>query len=185
MNRWESIWYWITHLPILRQILEWSKRTAIPGFGRVPIYNILVFIYDETQKDNITTRANAIAFSLFLAIFPTIISIFTLLPHMPFTANYVDLISSSLQGVLPDDAHDYLIELIKSITAVNREGLFSLGFVLAVFFASSGMLTLMDGFDKSYKQVYKTRSWLRKRYVALNMMLILFVLFMMSFVLFI
>jgi len=183
MNRWESIWYWITHLPILRQILEWSKRTAIPGFGKVPLYNILVFIYDETQKDNITTRANAIAFSLFLAIFPTIISIFTLLPHMPFTANYVDLISSSLQGVLPDDAHDYFIELIRSITAVNREGLFSLGFLLAVFFASSGMLTLMDGFDKSYKQVYKTRSWLRKRYVALNMMLILFMLFMMSFVL--
>jgi len=103
---------------------------------------------------------------------------------MPFTADYVSLISSSLDGVLPNDAHQYLIELIRSITAVSREGLFSVGFVLAVFFASSGMLTLMDGFDKSsYKKVYKKRSWLRKRYVALNMMLILFVLLIMSFVL--
>ncbi len=183
MNRWQSIWSWITHLPILKQILEWSKKTAIPGFGGVPIYNIIVFIYGETQKDNITTRANAIAFSLFLAIFPAIITIFTLLPMMPFTTDYVDLISSSLRGVLPDDAHDYLIDLISSITAVKREGLFSLGFLLAVFFASSGMLTLMDGFDKSYMQVYKTRSWFRKRYVALNMMIILFVLLLMSFVL--
>ena len=183
MNRWQSIWSWITHLPILSQILEWSKRTAIPGFGGVPIYNIIGFIYIEAQKDNITTRANAIAFSLFLAIFPTIISIFTLLPHMPFTTNYVDLISSSLNGVLPKDAHEYLIELIRSITAVSREGLFSIGFVLAVFFASSGMLTLMDGFDKSYMQVYKKRSWLRKRYVAIIMMIILFILFLMSFVL--
>ncbi len=183
MSRWDSIWSWITHLPILKQILDWSKRTAIPGFSGVPIFSIVVFIYNEAMRDNITTRANAIAFSLFLAIFPAIITLFTLLPLMPFTTDYVALISSSLETILPIDAHDYLIDLITSITAVNREGLFSLGFILAVYFASSGMLTLMDGFDKSYKEIYRSRSWLRKRMVAIILMLILSVILILSFVL--
>lgn len=183
MNKWQSIWLWITNLPILKQILAWSQKTAIPGFSGVPIFNIVVFIYNEAMRDNITTRANAIAFSLFLAIFPAIITLFTLLPLMPFTTDYVALISSSLEDIIPTDAHNYLIDLITSITAVSREGLFSLGFILAVYFASSGMLTLMDGFDKSYKEVYKSRSWLRKRLVAINLMLILSTILIFSFVL--
>ena len=182
-DRWRQITDKIKRLPILKQILDWSKRTAIPGFSGVPIFNIVVFVYNEAMRDNITTRANAIAFSLFLAIFPAIITLFTLLPLMPFTTDYVSLISDSLETILPTDAHDYLIDLITGITSVNREGLFSLGFILAVFFASSGMLTLMDGFDKTYKKIYKTRSWLRKRFVAINLMLLLSTILILSFVL--
>lgn len=183
MSRWDKIVDTIANLPILKQMLDWSKRFSIPGFSGVPIFNVVVFIYNEMMRDNITTRANAIAFSLFLAIFPAIITIFSLLPLMPFTANYVELISSSLEDVLPVDAHNYLIDLINSITSVNREGLFSFGFILAVFFASSGMLTLMDGFDKSYSNTYKTRTYLRKRMVAVNLMLVLAVVLIFSFVL--
>lgn len=183
MSWWQKLRDTILRLPILKQILDWSKRYAIPGLGGVPIYNIVMFIYNETHKDNISTRANSIAFSLFLAIFPAIIAIFTLLPLMPFTANYVELASNTLNEVLPKDAHDYLIGMITDITSVNREGLFSFGFVLAVFFASSGMLTLMAGFDKSYEQVYRTRSYIRKRIVAIGLMVILALLLVFSVVL--
>lgn len=183
MAWYNNIWDKLLNLPILKQLVRWSKRYALPGLGGVPIYNILVFIYRETYQDNITTRANSIAFSLFLAIFPAIIAIFTLLPLMPFTANYVELASNTLNDVLPKDAHDYLIGMITDITSVNREGLFSFGFVLAVFFASSGMLTLMAGFDKSYAQVYRSRSYIRKRLVAIGLMVILALLLLFSVVL--
>lgn len=196
-----SIWKSILGLPILKQILAWSKVYSIPGFSGVPIYNIIVFIYKEMMRDNITTRANSVAFSLFLAIFPFIIFLFTLLPilfqptdfatflqnilpaseNITQSSSYIDILREYMEGALPDNANKYLLGIIEGIIGIKREGLLSLGFILAIFFASSGMLTIMSGFDKSYEDTFKTRSYIKKRMVALMLTVLLSLLFIVSF----
>ena len=135
------------------------------------------------MRDNITTRANSVAFSLFIAIFPFIIFIFTLLPMLPISADYLLLIREYLTGVMPNNANNYLLSIIEGILSIKRGGLLSLGFFLAIFFASSGMLTLMAGFDKSYEGTFKNRSYLKKRWVALMLTILLAFLFIGSFIL--
>ena len=196
-----SLWKSILGLPILKQLLDWSKVYSLPGFSGVPIYNIIVFIYKEMMRDNITTRANSVAFSLFLAIFPFIIFLFTLLPilfqpsdfavflqnilpaseNISNSSNYIDILREYMEGALPDNANKYLLGIIEDIIGIKREGLLSLGFILAIFFASSGMLTIMSGFDKSYEQTFKTRSYIKKRMVALMLTVLLSLLFIVSF----
>ena len=193
---------WISNLPILKQFLDWTKVYSFPGFSGVPIYNIIVFIYKEMMRDNITTRANSVAFSLFLAIFPFIIFLFTLLPYLfapedftsflagilpksealPESGSYIDILSEYLSNILPKNANEYLLGVIEGIIGIKREGLLSLGFFLAIFFASSGMLTLMSGFDKSYEESYKTRSYFKKRVVAFSLTMLLSILFIASFI---
>lgn len=153
------------------------------------------------MRDNITTRANSVAFSLFLAIFPFIIFLFTLLPilfqpddfavflqtilpasdSVTQSSSYIDILREYLEGVLPDNANRYLLGVIEGIVGIQRGGLLSLGFILAIFFASSGVLTLMSGFDKSYDVTYNDRSYMRKRLVALMLTVLLSVLFIVSF----
>jgi membrane protein len=174
---------------------------SLPGFAGVPIYNIILFIYKEMMRDNITTRANSVAFSLFLAIFPFIIFLFTLLPilfqpadfasflqnilpaseNITQSSSYIDILREYLEGALPNNANRYLLGIIEGIVGIKREGLLSLGFILAIFFASSGMLTIMSGFDKGYEQTFKTRSYLKKRLVALLLTILLSILFIVSF----
>jgi membrane protein len=156
----------ILDLPILKHIVDWSKRYAFPGFSNVPIFYIIKFIVEEAQKDNLTTRANAVAFSLFISIFPAIIFVFTLLPYLPFTADYTEIVAGTLEGVLPSNIHTYLMDIIYDITSIKRQGLLSLGFILAIFFSSSGMLTLMYGFDKSYHITFKERGYFYKYWIA-------------------
>lgn len=148
-------------------MLDWSKRFVIPGFSGVPIYYVIRFILQETQKDNLTTRANSVAFSFFLSIFPAIIFIFTLLPYLPFTANYTELVSDTLKKVLPENIHQYLMNIIVDITSIKRQGLLSAGILLTIFFSSSGMLTLMYGFDKSYSTTFKNRGYFKKYAIAI------------------
>ncbi|MEE9438587.1 MAG: YihY/virulence factor BrkB family protein [Saprospiraceae bacterium] len=179
----KKIWNAVLGLPILKQLLAWSKVYSFPGFSGVPIYNIVLFIYKETMRDNITTRANSVAFSLFLALFPFIIFLFTLLPILPLTANYMEIIQEYLSSILPNNANNYLLNLIESIVLIKREGLLSVGFLFAMIFASSGMLTLMYGFDKTYEKSYKERSYIRKRLVALALTGLISLLFIASFVL--
>lgn len=155
------------------------------------------------MRDNITTRANSVAFSLFLAIFPFIIFLFTLLPYLfapddfaaflsrilplsgdlPSSGSYMDILSDYLATVLPTNANQYLLGIIEGIVGIKREGLLSLGFFLAIFFASSGMLTIMYGFDKSYEESFKNRGYFRKRMVAVSLTVLLSVLFIASFML--
>lgn len=177
----ERLFYKITHLPILGKIVLWSKRYSPPGFDGVPVYKVAEFIIDEANKDNITNRANSVAYSIFLAIFPAIIFLFTLLPLMPFIQDYTLIFSEYLEGLVPREAHTYLMGIIYDITSQRREGLLSLGVFLALFFSSNGMLTLMSGFDKTYHITFKTRNYFYKRLVALNLTLILTVLLIVSF----
>ncbi len=155
------------------KLLVWSKTTSIPGLSGIPMFTILKFIFIEFQKDDITTRANSVAFSFFLSIFPTIIFLFTLLPLLPFTEGYQDLISDTVYDLLPTEAAVYLMDIINGILSIQREGLLSFGFFLALFFASSGMLTLMYGFDKTYNTTFKSRGFIKKRAIAVSLTLLL------------
>lgn len=168
---------WLSKLPVLKQLIEWSKKYVPPGFSGVPVYYVVKFIYEEAVKDNLTMRANSIAFSLFIAIFPSIIFLFTLLPHITIVQDYVLIIDRNLRNILPRDAHAYISQIIADITSIKRSGLLSLGFFLSLFFSSNGVLTLMAGFDKSYNEVFAHRSLVKKRIVALGLTSVLFLLF--------
>ena len=166
--------------PVVKKILDISKRYSFPGFGTIPIYNIIFFIVQEFKRDAISTRANSIAFNFLIAIFPGIIFLFTLIPLLPYATNFNEIITNSLKEALPDQASNYLLDMILGITAIKREGLLSIGFLLSIYFASTGMLTLMSGFDKSYDRVFKRRSWFRKRVVAISLTLVLGSIFIIS-----
>jgi membrane protein len=165
------------------RVLDWSKSYKMPGSDGVPLFDIGKFIYEETKKDNITTRANSIAFSLFIAIFPSIIFLFTLLPYLPFTEDYTAAIGKSTESLMPKNAHSYVMSIIHDITKIKRGGLLSLGFGLALYFSSNGILSLMKGFDKSYKESFSNRSIIYKRVIALLLTILLGIIFIFSIVL--
>ncbi len=169
--------------PITNKALHWSKSNTLPGSGGIPLFDIGKFLYEETQKDNLTTRANSIAFSLFLAVFPSIIFLFTLLPYLPFTEDYFTAIANSTNQLIPNNAHTYLMSIIHDVAMIKRSGLLSLGFLLAIYFSSNGVLSLMNGFDKSYKETFSNRSLLYKRGIALMLTLLLSLIFVFSIVL--
>ena len=104
------------------------------------------------------TRANSMAFSFFMAIFPAIIALFTLLPYTPLyqmtvmvngtAVEFQDLLRDNITEVMPGEAGNMLFSTIKGIATKPRTGLLSFGFFLTIWFASNGMLSLMRGMEK-------------------------------------
>ena len=169
---------------VVHKLEEWSKQYCLPGFSNVPVYNVLSFIIKESRRDAITTRANSVAFNFFIAIFPGVIFVFTLIPLLPFGDDimdyYVTVIDGTIRNALPAKASDYFLNIIHGVTQQVRGGLLSLGFLLSAFFASNGMLTLMFGFDKSYDKVFKKRGYFRQRAVAIALTTLLIILLLFS-----
>lgn len=170
-------------LPIIRNIIGWIKKNSLPGFFGVPIYDVLVFIINEFRTQRLIVRANAIAFSFFLSLFPALISLISLFPllekyFLKFLAkgqNFESLLSSfreQFKEVIPAGVFD----TVEDVALNPRVGLLSLGFLLAIFFASNGVLSMMNSFDKSYVNTFKRRSILWKRVLAVGLTFLVFLL---------
>jgi membrane protein len=57
-------------IPVLNIFVRFFKRLKLPGLGGLTFYDLLVLYITGIVKGALTTRASAIAFSFFTAIFP-------------------------------------------------------------------------------------------------------------------
>ena len=160
-------------------LINWMKIHSLPGFQGIPIFNVGAFVVRELKRENLIIRANAMAFSFYLAIFPSILVLLALLPYLPIE-NFVETMKESVLQVLPDQAADYIVELIDSMTSEAQTGVLSLGIFLTVLFASNGMMSMLRGFEKNYKVTFEARTGLKRRWLALQLIVILGGIFVSS-----
>ncbi len=171
--------YRIFILPLIAH----CRSITLPGFRGISLYHVIRFVINELKKHDLIVRANSVAFSFFLSIFPTIIFIFTLIPLLPIRFDFLEAMNTLGRRALPSEAFNYLMEIVNSLVSIKRGGLLSLGFVLAIIFSSSGMITLMAGFDKSYDKTFKKRSFFKRRLIATSLTIIISFIFLLSFIL--
>lgn len=152
---------------------------------RTNLYQTISLFVDNISQNQLFNKANGVAFSFTLAIFPAIIFIFTLIPyiHEFFPRMHAEAIIEFLSTVMPDTMWVAAKETITDIVSIKREGLLSFGALFALLLATNGMNGLMSAFNSIYKTNDK-RGFIRSRFVATAMTLILsFVLFLAIFLL--
>lgn len=155
-------------------IIRKLKTIVLPGFDGIPMYNVLDFFFKGVVNGAITTRASAISFSMFLALFPALIFFFTLIPFIPID-NFQDVLLGLIHDITPTKAWEAIDSTVTDIVTRPRGGLLSLGFVLALFFATNGISSLIDAFNASYHTM-EFRGILMQRWVAIVLVVVLAVL---------
>ena len=166
--------------PVWLGFIKYLKENSFIGFHGVPIYDVIVFVYHETMRDDLFTRANSVAFSFFLSLFPSLLTIFTLLPFAlnvveswyPEVSNFNQTLDEEISQVMPGQAGEFVLAFVQEITNSPRVGLLSFGFLLAIYFSSNGMLALMQAFEKSYVKTFRRRNLIKKRLIAAGLTLL-------------
>ncbi len=158
----------ISKLPITGLILDWTKTHSFPGFRGVPIFQVFTFLIQEARRNDLNTRASAMTYHFFLALFPSLIFFFTLTAYLPGNLDFYKYLEHSILSILPSGAKEYVVtDMINSIRPQARSGLLSIGFILAIWFGSEGILSLLRGFDKTYKSSFRKRNWLERQLTAI------------------
>lgn len=145
-------------------LIEWTKVMILPGFSPLPVYTVASFFFMEIGKDELINKASSLAYNFMLAIFPAIIFIFTLIPYIPIPG-FQDQLIKLIALVLPLEAYEAVKTTMMDIVNNQNSKLLSFGFILALFFATNGVHTLMQAFNKS-SLLMETRPWLKQRLVA-------------------
>ena len=128
------------------------------------------------------------AFSFFISLIPFLLILMAVTTYLPL-GDFRAMIESSLESLMPEEASAYLMQIVddifREINVGKKGGLLSLGFILALWFASNGIVDMIRGFGKSYDHVFKSRGFLKKRLVAIEITAIIgFLLLIASFLLF-
>lgn len=144
---------------------------TLPGLDGMPISRVFSFFYKGIVNGAITTRSSSISFNLFVAIFPTLIFLFTLIPFIPIN-NFQETLLSLLQEIIPDTAWDSVKSTFLDIVMRPHGSLLSIGFVLALFFSTNGINSMIEAFNASYHTM-ETRGLLAQRWVAFVLVLVL------------
>lgn len=158
-----------------------AKRISFIGFEGVPIFDVVSFFIKGLLKGSITTRASAVAFDFFVALFPTIIFFFTLIPYIPIE-NFQEQLLDLVEGILPITAFELLESTLIEVVTLRSWGLLSFGFIAAVYFAHNGMSSLIDAFNATYHSFGK-RSFINQHLIALMLTFLLPFLLTISVVL--
>lgn len=153
----------------LRSLVRWAKRQCWPGFSDVSLFDTVVFVLNEATQNDIAFRSYAIAYTFFISLFPAILVLFTLIPHLPIYEKVDDALAVYLYDLLPGEAAEIAYEFIHDIGTRERSGLLSLSFVLAIYFSSNGIMAMMRSFEKQYASTYRQRTVVRKRLIAIGL----------------
>lgn len=154
------------------KITERAEKITLPFFDGVPLYDVAVFFWRSIYSGAITTRASAIAFSFFMALFPFILFLFTLLPLI---LNKLDLQSELLlviQDYFPEHVFKTIEVPLSEIINNSHKEWFSVGFFLALIFSTNGLASMMSAFDATVNSIYR-RTWISQRITAIIMLLVL------------
>jgi membrane protein len=156
------------------KIAERAKKISFPFFEGVPLYDVALFFWRSMERGSITTRASAIAFSFFIAFFPFIIFLFTLIPFIPIENFQIELLIL-IQDVVPPTTYDTIESTVQDIIMQPRGDLLSFGFFAALIFSTNGLASMMSAFDATIHSIHR-RSWISQRITAIYLLIILSVM---------
>lgn len=178
----EKIHNWLMkRLPPYRVLMMLFQKITLPGFQGIRVYTTLSFFIKGFSSKDINTRASAISFNFFLALFPATIFFFTLIAYIP-VENFKDEIFLFIANITPKNAFEVIQSTLSDILEKRQGGLLSLGFFLALYFSTNGINSLISAFN-DYSDVIEVRSGWKQQLAALWLTLYVALLVVITIVL--
>lgn len=156
-------------IPILNLLVKFLKKIKLPGFKGLSIYDLFEMYFIGIVQGALTTRAGAIAFSFFMALFPFLLFVLIIIPHIPIDGFENDFLLF-LESFLPPTTSEFFSENI--FENINGGSLISTVFLLSIFLMANGVNAVFSGFENSYHQQL-TRTGFKQYVYALSVAIIL------------
>ena len=168
-------------IPVINILVRFLKKLKLPGLEGLSFYDLLELYVIGIAKGALATRASAIAFSFFMAIFPFLLFVLIIIPYVPIDDFKIEFLVF-LESFLPPNTSDFFFEnIFENIDQSQRGGLLSSVFVLSIGLMANGVNAVFSGFENSYHEQL-TRNVFKQYLYALGIALILAFLLIITIV---
>lgn len=135
----------------------------------------------EISEDNVFNGAAALAYYLLLALFPAMIFLLSLIPYLPIE-NVHQAVMDFMAQILPSEVTRTVESVVAEVTTTKRGGLLSIGALLTVWTASSGLYAIMQQLNITY-DVKESRPFWKARGAAILLTILFSILVVGAFAL--
>ena len=153
------------------------RQVSLPGFDKVPLYDVIWFFIRGIQKGSLNTRASSIAFNFMLALGPGIIFLLALIPYLPIE-NLQQGLFEVFNEIMPENSFIAIESLLNELFQ-RRAGLPFFGLLVSLFFAQKGIHGMIEAFNITYHSI-ETRSWYTQRLVAVILVFVFYILVLLA-----
>ena len=149
----------------LRRFHPWKKQ-------EVNVYDVLRFFVLGLINGSVAMRSAAISFRLFLAFFPAMILLLSIIPFTPLETGEV---LKSLEMLFPVQAVELFEQTVADLINQRQGTLISVGVILLLFYASSSVNSILLSFGES-PHVPGRPHWLLYRLLSVLLLFVLSIL---------
>lgn len=139
-------------IPFIRRGLDKLNKTGekiyLPGFENTSLSEVTVFFIQGLSNASLGMRASSLAFRFFMAIFPSIIFLFTLIPYVPID-NFQNSLLEILAEIMPENAYKAAEETIEDLIRNKQGSLLSFGFLFALYLTTDGVHAMIKSFNET------------------------------------
>lgn len=162
----------LERLPVIKYFVRVLKTIKLPALEGLTLYYFLRLYAKGVVKGAVTSRASAIAFSFFTAIFPFLLFIIILIPYIPVDG-FEKEFREFLDSILPPQTSEFFFQnIFQNIYTDGNAGLISTVFILALLLMANGISALFSGFESSFHQQL-TRTIVKQYLYSIGVALIL------------
>ncbi|NRA91767.1 MAG: YihY/virulence factor BrkB family protein [Psychroserpens sp.] len=156
-------------IPVINLLVKLFKSIRPKFLEGLSLYDLLELYIIGIVKGALTTRASAIAYSFFMALFPFLLFVIIIIPYIPiegFQGEFLAFLDSFLPPTTTDFFHESIFDNIQG------GGLISTVFLLSILLMANGVSAVFTGFETSYHE-QEVRNVFKQYIFALGIALIL------------
>ena len=147
----------------LHAFIRKLRRIVLPGFFKIPFYDVMKFFVKGLAKGVLNQRASAISYNFFMALFPFIFFLFTVLAYLPYQ-EFIPMTQQFINDFLPEQSRGFVFDTLDGLLKKNGT-LLTTSSLFVLYFASQGILSMIMAFNTSYHHV-ETRNGLALRIIS-------------------
>src|SRR5690606_13360556 len=156
----------------VRFIRRIADRIVLPGFEGLSLLQFSKFFFSQIGNTKLNERVAAVTYNLMMAIPPTMLFLFSLVPYLPIGDVQETVLSTLSLVISSKQVYADVSSVIVEFMTTRRTDLLSFGILMVLFFSSNGMMGLMRSFDRSLS-IYKERTELKRRWTAIKLTFLL------------
>ncbi|EIM78312.1 ribonuclease BN [Nitritalea halalkaliphila LW7] len=158
------------------RLYRYGKKLRHLHFGNPDqnLYDVSKIFIAQLRKDELLEKAEAMAFSFTIAMFPLLLFLLNIIPYIDFFSDELNTenILLFIEGFIPEAIYKEAEGTIEDIVSKPRQSLLSLGFFLALFLSTNGVMSMVNAFNAVYK-TRENRSYLKTRFIAVSIIVAL------------
>ena len=163
--------YSFEHWPIIGPLTRFLRWIQLPGFQGLSLFDLIEIYGVGLIKGAISSRASAIAYSFFMAIFPFLLFMLNVIPYIPIR-NFQGRFLKFIDELLPAQTHEFFYPVIEDIATNPRTGLLSFTLILALFLMANGVNAIFSAFEYSV-HVTINRGYIRQYSISVGVAFLL------------